>query len=282
MSFSRPSLLLTGIRYCTLLLLACTGIITPYPSSVNIIGATSILGQSIIDQIITASDTMNIIEAYGSYKDQSKTKLLLKQMQSYNPIANQKSSLKFKLYEFDSLKSYNEDIPGFGACSNANHHILICCSAICLEGISNDIMRSTLQINTITPILLKISNEIEKIMNISDLEIMISNFLQVDYNSLDSHPSAIAHSTTPIYSLSKALLNKGMSLLHNNLDNNNIRFVSICPGNFKSPISSMEELADYESMVDVKDAAKDILDIAFNYDKYPGGLFYRNGQVINF
>ena len=58
---------------------------------------------------------------------------------------------------------------------------------------------------------------------------------------------------------------------------NSIQIFSVCPGNFKSPMSTLEEL---ESAVPVDDASQQILSIALNPHKYVSGRFYRNCEEI--
>ena len=52
-----------------------------------------------------------------------------------------------------------------------------------------------------------------------------------------------AFGPTPMYSLSKAMLNKGTYLLHNDKHKQNeAKLLAVCPGNFKSPMSTKDEL----------------------------------------
>ena len=55
-----------------------------------------------------------------------------------------------------------------------------------------------------------------------------------------------AFGPTPMYSLSKALLNKGTYLLQQDVqyDHQRSRILAICPGNFKSTMSTESELQD--------------------------------------
>jgi len=100
----------------------------------------------------------------------------------------------------------------------------------------------------------------------------------------------LAYGETPCYSLSKALLNVGTRLLQqewnerhtssNNINNNNnnVRIVSVCPGDFVSPMSTQDELAR-AGILDAQEAAREVLK---HMDRYEGGSFYRFGQRIDF
>jgi len=94
-----------------------------------------------------------------------------------------------------------------------------------------------------------------------------------------------AFGPTPMYSLSKLLLNKATILLNDELCKQNLldhmRVVACCPGNFVSPMSTEEELQDSEHVLDVMTAANFIYNIALDFETFPSGNFYRFGKRIS-
>lgn len=96
-----------------------------------------------------------------------------------------------------------------------------------------------------------------------------------------------AFGPTPYYSLSKALLNvytrvaqerlPALLGLESELESES-RVVSVCPGNFRSPMTRPEE---EEDAMCVDEAAAHLLEVALGgADRFPGGRFYRFGQEI--
>lgn len=93
---------------------------------------------------------------------------------------------------------------------------------------------------------------------------------------------AFSSGGTPSYSLSKALLNRATQLMHEECQQmikdrgyvDDVRVVSVCPGNFASSMSTAEELMS-EDLRSVSEAAKDVLAVALDFDGFPGGRFYR-------
>lgn len=96
------------------------------------------------------------------------------------------------------------------------------------------------------------------------------------------HARQLAHGDTPAYSVSKALLNRGAWLLHREAAASvaSCSVVSVCPGNFQSPMSTPEEAED---SVSAADAAEGVLQMCRHAvpDSTPGG-FYRFGRPIEF
>ena len=91
-----------------------------------------------------------------------------------------------------------------------------------------------------------------------------------------------AYGSTPMYSLSKSLLNVYTRIAHqersNSLSSSYDRILSVCPGNVKSPMTTEEEMED---LISSDIAASALWKLATDNDgNFPGGLFYRNGQVI--
>ena len=98
------------------------------------------------------------------------------------------------------------------------------------------------------------------------------NFLYIDFE--------YAYGDTPFYSLSKALLNS----LTQCLDSESpewCKVVSVCPGNFKSSMSTIEEENTFDDPIN---AANKVLMIALDNsnNKYKGGKFYRHGEEISY
>ena len=96
-----------------------------------------------------------------------------------------------------------------------------------------------------------------------------------------------AYGSTPMYSLSKSLLNVYTRITHQERLNSLLsssststydRILSVCPGNFQSPMTTDEELDD---LISSDIVASTLWKVATdNSGNFPGGLFYRNGQVI--
>jgi NAD(P)-dependent dehydrogenase (short-subunit alcohol dehydrogenase family) len=96
-----------------------------------------------------------------------------------------------------------------------------------------------------------------------------------------------AFGPTPFYSLSKALLNVYTRIAHERLSaaagsgsglGLRSRVISVCPGNFHSPMSRPEEAED---AIHVDEAAAHLLEVALgDPERFPGGKFYRFGEEI--
>lgn len=101
-----------------------------------------------------------------------------------------------------------------------------------------------------------------------------------DYNA------EYAYGETPMYSLSKAFLNKATFLLHEKYSSQinsgevpwNIRVLACCPGNFASPMSTDDEL---ETATPIEKVVDFLIDYINESDNYKSGNFYRNGKQIN-
>eukprot|EP01039_Chlorochromonas_danica_P003968 gene3968-4342_t len=82
---------------------------------------------------------------------------------------------------------------------------------------------------------------------------------------------------TPMYSLSKALLNHLTRLLHEQAPGN-CRIIACCPGNFESVMTTEEERLTAQP---VEEAAANLLRLMRDRHRYPGGLWYRYGEKID-
>ena len=91
---------------------------------------------------------------------------------------------------------------------------------------------------------------------------------------------------TPAYSLSKAVLNRFTQLLSEQRHALPVavRVVSVCPGNFLSPLTTDEErLQRFDSVRTVHEAASDVVSAIQNdQNRYISGGFFRYGRAIRF
>jgi NAD(P)-dependent dehydrogenase (short-subunit alcohol dehydrogenase family) len=218
-----------------------------------------------------------------------------------------RSAFELELYETDRLQ-----LPTFLAGGpHPIHYILINCAGVCLPGSSAEVMERTIKINTISPIkLAKLAiqkytracegRDLLSIVNVSSGEGELSflhtriaerirsiqsitecdQYVEKLFRTYDSS-TEYAHGSTPMYSLSKALLNKYTQLLHEDCrrtdTGRNIQIIACCPGNVASPMSTQEEL---RTAVPARHAAERILRLATDFEAFPGGKFYRDGQEI--
>lgn len=91
---------------------------------------------------------------------------------------------------------------------------------------------------------------------------------------------------TPAYSLSKAVLNRITQLLsgQRHASPASVRVVSVCPGNFLSPLTTEDErLQRFDPVRTVEEAASDVLSVIYNdKNRYVSGGFFRYGDAIRF
>ena len=81
-----------------------------------------------------------------------------------------------------------------------------------------------------------------------------------------------------MYSLSKALLNVYTRVAHQERLNSYDRILSVCPGNFHSPMTTPEEMED---LISSDMVASSLWNLATDHrGMFPSGLFYRNTQII--
>lgn len=120
-----------------------------------------------------------------------------------------------------------------------------------------------------------LAKQVELLTSQDDWRSFLRTFLQ-EY----SCEVEVAYGSTPSYSVSKALLNASTRVLHSRLlarGNSSVRVIAVCPGNFRSAMTSEEELA---SAVDADLAAAHVLDAAADALACPGGHFYRRKERI--
>jgi NAD(P)-dependent dehydrogenase (short-subunit alcohol dehydrogenase family) len=193
---------------------------------------------------------------------------------------------------------------------NGNSIYLVNNAGICLSGCNEYIMKTSLSINTIGPIQLAIylieiylktniasNNCSVNIINISSGEgelVCINSEIASQLKSMTTlpeldvyiqklltrHQSEIefAFGDSPCYSLSKAILNTATRILHDTYASNNLRIISICPGNFISRMTTELEAID---AVDASEAARVVLETIFDSENCPSGGFYRHKASIS-
>ena len=100
----------------------------------------------------------------------------------------------------------------------------------------------------------------------------------------------IAFGSSPWYSVSKALLNRGTRLLHEEMclrisresGGSCMRAIALCPGDFSSNMSTDEERSRIaRSHVGLEEICHGILSVVDDPDGFPGGHFYRPSQSGN-
>ena len=123
-----------------------------------------------------------------------------------------------------------------------------------------------------------LSNDISAISNYNEL-ISFYETLTADSSKLLKY-GKIAFGDTPIYSLTKALLNKASLVFHNQF-HPIVRVISVCPGNFESTMTTDDERNIQGSMQQVSDVATTLITTAVQSREFPSGYFYRNTEVIN-
>ncbi len=122
-----------------------------------------------------------------------------------------------------------------------------------------------------------IQKRIKKVKNLKELK-SLARSLAIFYDQDIEY----AFGPTPTYSVSKALLNKGTYLLHREKqhDYEKARILTVCPGNFKSAMSTDYELQD--NCVSIEEAVIPIIEMLQRgiVDKDEGRYLYRYGERI--
>ena len=219
--------------------------------------------------------------------------------------------------------NHYSDNPHLDRNPNLTHIAFIYNAGICLQGSSRENMIRSLFINTLLPIVTGllallyyyheiILQEMEQQLTVlfvssGDGErIMIHSKVIEEIDTIHSltglcrymnklvdefdDEMEFAFGPSPMYSLSKLLMNKSMLLLQQEVGNINekvgknkkhgdMRCISVCPGNFLSSMSTKEELEE-EQAVSVEIAADYVSRLVLDFNEYPGGAFYRFGRQI--
>lgn len=208
-----------------------------------------------------------------------------------------------------------DSLPAIGSCNKFDQITLVNNAGVYLQGKSKDIFLESIIVNAFLPLLLaeeflstsKFSNKNVAVINIGSgdgelgylssslqgqLSSMINSNMKFDdlvafmQNLMNYYDQSIeyAFGVAPSYSLSKALLNVGTSLLHKQYCNaSNRSIIAVCPGNVQSPMSSEEELAEIDNnhpLLSAEEAIEYFLDMIIHPDSYQSGKFYRYGKVI--
>lgn len=253
-------------------------------------GATGVLGTALSNVILN-----NQHHLYASYQSKSQALLYLNKFEACK-------DKKLQMFNLDLLDDHLE-LP-LGSCSSLDHLILINCAGILLDGNDHSAIRRQIIINSISPVKLCLaaiglcqrmkskltivnisSGDGESLFLHSSIWNEIRNLQSIDdwfnytlsFTIGNSFDPKIEYATgsSPGYSLSKALLNRASILLQQKCKENE-RVISVCPGNFVSPLSSNEELS---TSVPVHNVAQSIYDTIMD-EEIRGGLFYRNKEVI--
>lgn len=262
---------------------------------VTIVGGTGTIGQKVVEVFRKYPRLVT----YRSGKELSVSRWL------HSSMINAEGHIdcvKLDLREVD--ESALSTSPLWSQSLSDEQNILINVAGVCLSGSTADVIHASLAVNAIKPIALtksailvherltvinvssgegelaflnsEVIHELNKISSSAELDAYAS-LLQSTYNPAFEY----AHGPTPMYSLSKAILNKSTQLLHEEhgcATGSNIRILACCPGNVASPMSTEEELKD---TVTAEYAADHILKYATEPGNYPGGRFYRHGKEIN-
>jgi NAD(P)-dependent dehydrogenase (short-subunit alcohol dehydrogenase family) len=207
---------------------------------------------------------------------------------------------------------------------NWNEIVLINNAGTCLPGSTHEALKRSLNVNAIAPLTLSqrliacvdkmgMHNTAVTILNVSsgdgelallhtDLSARVKELSTIEeltkfaiseretYRGLDYE---YAYGSTPMYSFSKALLNAATRVQHSAFAgrvNNNYhidtrrRAIAVCPGNFKSPMTtSADEDEESSGGLQATDyAARGVLSLLSTDKSTDGGRFYRHGEVIPF
>eukprot|EP01041_Mallomonas_annulata_P008371 gene8371-17252_t len=264
------------------------------PVKVVITGSTGILGSALTK--ICCEQNFNVHAGYRNWDKMNiiSTKLNEHSLQiiplhmDYKDILSNNFSFKIK--------------------NDTSHYIIFNNAGVCLKGSTYNNLFESLQINSLVPIKI-ITNVINEyyshdcnisIINISsgdgelsfvhtDLQHKLLSLQSIEewftlINTLLTDPFdtsfEYAYGDTPMYSLSKAFLNTAIRIINNQnlfLLPSNIRVLAVCPGNFQSPMTSVE---DVEDILTPDDAARYVLDIALQRELFDGKSFWRRRDII--
>jgi NAD(P)-dependent dehydrogenase (short-subunit alcohol dehydrogenase family) len=305
------------LSFSSLGLIIMGGISTAFAfqASCTVLGGTGVLGSSICDEIMSREPPVKL---YVSYRDQGKAKAMIDRRR----MKKSQTASRPQFFDFDMAhvsETMNQAIPGFGSCDDADHQILINTIGVIHASASKEDLINQILINSLNPIILsqqllrsrpidkimtmlhlssgdgeivflnsQIADELLAIENLSAWFAYVTQFLEdMKSPSYDLHAMEYAFGETPGYSLSKALLNRGICLLQKEFDyDHRHRFLAVCPGNFLSPMTTSYDLVSSEEAKDeastilsASDAARHVVDLAFD-PLIKGGRFYRFGKVI--
>ena len=121
-----------------------------------------------------------------------------------------------------------------------------------------------------------VQKKIKKVNNLQEWK-CLARSLAIFYNKDVEY----AFGPTPMYSLSKALFNKGSYLLHKeNYDYRGGRIIAVCPGNFKSQMSTEYELQN--NCISSAEAVIPIIEMLQRsvIDRDEGEYLHRGGKRV--
>lgn len=311
---ARPDVILLVLAVIGTALLRVCG------TSVILTGSTGVLGKSILHTLLQQHVKIDTI--YAIYRDQDKLSQLLNECNCHDSriVIPIKYDLSLDIGGSDDLLSLAMHIG-----KQCKDVILINNAGVCLEGTGFDVMQESLQVNAVASINLmrfifdtmrqsitgRCKDDVEKkqllsMVNISSgdgelayVHTMIRHQLEQRVRStsdVDDYVATLlstydseteyAYGDTPMYSLSKCILNAYSRYFHlecirdaSACASMQCRSLSICPGNFQSPMSTADELLSQKEIAMV---SRNIVDIAVNYHDYAGGRFYRDKVEIPF
>lgn len=260
--------------------------------SVLVTGCTGSLGTNLYKRLKTLTS-----QVYGTFRSHQKLGF----------PSDHTFFLQVDLLKTETIYNLPHHLP------QASRRILINNAGVCLEGSTREALRKSLQVNFFAPVSLierslshphpstdiinvssgdgeqqflnsEIISSLNSCSSIEDLKANAGRLIERFDDSFE-----YAYGLTPMYSLSKAFLNKATQLVHRDLEirgeSKQTRIVAVCPGNFQSVMTSEDELNDSEQatfMLPVEEAVERMLPVILDYNKkYPGGYFYRYGERID-
>lgn len=275
------------------LLILVTSVRSYHQNSRAIItGSTGVLGSALVKALCKADDRVRVHALYR------------REQAAFELASGLEKELKlYPDFNFCDMGRVHDSPLSFVS-SDPLDLLLVNNAAVCLRGTSPQIVRKSLLVNTLGPILLvqelmrrmgegervtvvnvssgdgelanlhsSLARDIEQLDSMGDLLGFISRLQGMD---LDEQPMELAAGPSPLYSLSKALLNRATHLQHLSAPAG-MRIIACCPGNFPSPMSTPEEA---DGAVTAEQAAEQLLDMARREEDFPSGGFYRHGQRI--
>lgn len=266
------------------------------------IGSTGVIGAHVLEKLVAADR----YDCFASYRTTvgSPMEMLCNQV-CRKPCFFQFDFTKNSFSDVARLKDYRV--------GDYAEHTLINAAGVCIQGSTLTSMRDSLCINSIGPLTFAQSfittclqsqdyPTTAAVINISSGEgelCLLHSDISSAIQRIQSLPDLLLYSEelvhkfdakfeyafggtlgTPMYSLSKAILNRGTALLHEQFQASHpghVRVLACCPGNVASPMSTPEELL---TAIHADQAAHHIVELVSQPQQYPGGKFYRNGESI--
>lgn len=265
----------------------------------TIIGSTGVIGANVLTKLIT-EDRCDCFASYLGNEEEIVTNFV-------RLSKDRRHSLNVFELDFRN-RPILESIPTSPGSEYEHQHALVNAAGVCIPGNTLECMKESLCINSIGPLVLaqsfvsklmqgKTKNAVvinissgegehcqlnsaisRKLLQIQSIAKIFEYAAELEQNFNPAFE--YAYGATPMYSLSKAVLNKGTLLLQKEFVKSHpgrVRILACCPGNVASPMSTLEELLT-ATPADV--AAEHIIQLMDRPDLNPGGQFYRNGKII--